>query len=247
MALKKNNLSISVVIPSLNGGGQQIINKLQNQTRIPDEIEVVVGVRPNGRARNIGVERTSGDILVFIDDDAAPGTSDLIEKMVQVLVEDETVGVAGAARILPPGASWFQKRIAAEIPRTVNPVPESDIETNPPLKGYGHSMITTTCCALRRSVFEEVGRFSEEAISGVDTDLFYRIRRAGYKFVMVASAFVEHPAPANLRSLWKKYFWYGLGYGQETRRNPERKMGYRLDSKLKRLLFLVATTLWVIT
>jgi GT2 family glycosyltransferase len=246
MVIEKSNSSIAVIIPSLNGGGKRIVSQLADQSQKPDEIEVVVGVRPNGRARNLGTDRTSGDFLVFIDDDALPGSTDLIEKMVQILVSDETVGVAGAARVLPRNASWFQKRVALEIPRTINPVPESDLETNPPLSGYGHSLITTTCCAIRRPVFEEVGRFSEDAISGVDTDLFYRIRKAGYKFIMAADTFVEHPAPANLRSLWKKFYWYGLGYGQETRRNPERKMGYRLDSRFKRLLFLTLASFWLL-
>ncbi|NJN66629.1 MAG: glycosyltransferase family 2 protein [Chloroflexaceae bacterium] len=40
----------------------------------PDEVEVVVNVRPNGLARNQGVARSAGDILVFFDDDALLGT-----------------------------------------------------------------------------------------------------------------------------------------------------------------------------
>jgi GT2 family glycosyltransferase len=246
MMVDKNKNSIAVIIPSLNGKGKLIVRELTQQTYLPDEIEVVTGVRPNGKARNLGVESTTGDILVFIDDDARPGSRELIEKMVQVLVTDETIGVTGAARILPPDASWFQRRVADEIPRTINPVPERDLETNPPLRGYGHSLITTTCCAIRRSVFEQVGRFSEQLISGVDTDFYYRLRRAGYRFIMVSDVYVEHPAPANLKMLWKKFYWYGLGYGQETRRYPERNMGFRLDSKIKRILFLTAATLWLI-
>jgi GT2 family glycosyltransferase len=238
--------SVSVIIPSLNGNGKRIISNLANQTRIPDEIEVVSGVRPNGRARNLGVDRTTGDVLVFIDDDALPGSQELIERMVEVVQKDEMVGVSGAARVLPRDASWFQRRVAAEIPRTINPVPKRSLETNPPIEGYGHSLITTTCCAIRRSVLEEVGPFSEDLTSGVDTDLFYRIRRAGFRFVMVSDIYVEHPAPDNLGSLWKKFYWYGLGYGQETRRYPERKMGLRLDHWFKRLLFLIAATVWLL-
>lgn len=240
------NIRVSVVVPSLKGDVDKLIRGLKNQTRIPDEIEVVIGEQPNGRARNLGVERTKGSIIVFIDDDAVPGSPELIEKLVFKLLEDETVGVAGTARVLPPDVPWFQRRVAKEIPRTVNPIPDADLETNPPLEGYGHSLLTTTCCAVRRTVYEQIGRFSDDMVSGVDTDFFYRTRREGYRFIMVPDVYVEHPAPENLKKLWEKYYWYGLGYGQETQRHPERGMGFWLDNRIKRILFILAATFWIL-
>lgn len=245
MVLEKN-IGISVVVPSLDGDENRLIEQFKNQTIQPDEIEVVVGVRPNGKARNLGVERTSGEIIIFIDDDAFPGTPELIERLVLALLEDESIGVAGAPRVLPQEASWFQKRVAYEVPRTVNPIPRFDLETNPPLEGYGHSLITTTCCAVRRSDYLRVGGFSERMISGVDTEFFYRLRREGYRFILLSKVFVKHPAPGNLIQLWKKFYWYGLGYGQETQCNPERKMGFWLDTWVKRALFLMGATIWLL-
>ena len=82
--------------------------------------------------------------------------------------------------------------------------------------------------------------------NGVDTDFFYRVRGLGYRFVMVPEVFVEHPAPANVRALWRKFYWYGMGYGQETQRRPEQRMGIRLPNALSRGAFLVAATLWLV-
>ena len=45
------------------------------QTLQPDEVEIVRAVRPNGRARNLGVARSQAPILVFVDDDAVLGLS----------------------------------------------------------------------------------------------------------------------------------------------------------------------------
>jgi GT2 family glycosyltransferase len=207
---------------------------------------VVKDVRPNGRARNQGAKRVTGDILFFIDDDALPGSTDLINRVVEPLLEDETIGITGAARLLPPDAGRFQQRVAAEIPRTVNEVPEKALETNPPVDRYGHSLITTTCCAMRRAVFEQAGGFSDFLTSGVDTDFFYRVRRLGYRFVMVPHVYVQHPAPETLVALWRKFYWYGIGYGQETQRWPERRMGLRLKTGLQRVAFLLGATLWLL-
>lgn len=205
---------------------------------------MVTGITPNGRARNTGVRTSHGEILVFIDDDAIPGQDDLVETLVRTLLSDRSIGVTGAARILPPDASWFQERVAAEIPRTVNRIPDEPLETNPPREGYGHSLITTTCCAMRRTLYEELGGFDEQLISGVDTEFFYRVRRLGYRFVMPPHVYVEHPAPGSLQALWRKFGWYGYGYGQETQRNPERKLGIALGNPASRALFLAAATLW---
>lgn len=238
--------TVAAITPSLDGRGEQLRDLLFTQTRPPDEFQLVVGVSPNGRARNLGASRAQGEILLFIDDDALPGTTDLVEKLVAPLLADETLGVTGAARVLPHYAGWFQRRIAKEIPRTVNPVPEEALETNPPLDGYGHSLITTTCCAVRRSVFERAGRFSEQLTSGVDTDFFYSVRKLGYRFLMVPHVYVTHPAPGSLKALWSKFYWYGMGYGQEAQRRPQQKMGFRLQNRLRRWLFLAAASLWLL-
>lgn len=56
---------VSVVVPSLEGNPMTLES-------VPDEVEteVVVG-EPRSVARNIGAERTSGNVLVFCDDDIA--------------------------------------------------------------------------------------------------------------------------------------------------------------------------------
>lgn len=237
---------IAAIIPSLNGDATVLQEALEAQTWRPDEIAVIRGVQPSGQARNLGASVTEGDILLFIDDDARPGRPDLVESMVRPLLEDPQLGVTGAARVLPGNAPWFQRRVAAEIPRTVNAVPGSPLETNPPLQGYGHSLITTTCAAMSRHVFEEAGRFSEDLVRGVDTDLFYRIRNRGYRFVMVPEVYVEHPAPDGVGALWHKFYWYGVGYAQETRRRPQQEMGPRLQRWWQQLAFLLAATAWLL-
>jgi GT2 family glycosyltransferase len=237
---------IAVVIPSLRGETTDLELSLAAQTWPPDEVRVVRGVHPSGRARNQGVASVSAPFLVFIDDDALPGSIRLIEQLVRPLLESPDLGVTGAARVLPRDASWFQRRVAAEIPRTVNPVPNAPLETNPPLQGYGHSLITTTCAALRRNVFDEAEGFSEALESGVDTDFFYRVRRLGYRFSMIADAYVEHPAPANLSALWRKFYWYGIGYGQEMRSRPGRGIGLALPTIWHRAAFLLAASLWLV-
>jgi len=254
----ENQPPISVIIPTLNGDVTDLVDRLENQSILPDDVCIVRGVRPNGRARNLGVARvrqerkdSASHILIFLDDDALPGNDDLVKNLITPWIngsedDQEQIGITGTARVLPEDANWFQRRVATEIPRTVNPIPQQALETNPPLEGYGHSLITTTCCATLYSIYEQAGKFSERLTSGVDTDFFYRVRKNGYRFLMVPNAFVLHPAPDNLRSLLRKFFWYGIGYGQEAQRRPQQKIGPQLPSLFHRIIFLLAASLWVI-
>src|SRR5512143_1381820 len=100
---------ISVIIPTLSDADPRLLAGLRAQTLPPDEIEVVRAVRPNGLARNTGIARTHGDILVLIDDDARPGHPELIANLVAPLLADPALGVTGASRLIPPDSSAFQR------------------------------------------------------------------------------------------------------------------------------------------
>ena len=243
--------AVAVIIPSLGGEVEALLAALRRQTLRPSEIAVVRGVRPNGRARNQGVAQTCAPLLVFIDDDALPGDEQLIERLVGPLLEDQAVGVTGAAKLLPTGAPWFQRWAAREVPRIVHPPVAEPLETNPDPPSF-YCEITTTCCAMRRAVFAQAGGFDETLVRGVDTEFFVRLRRmspealhppsgsaARYRFILVPHAWTHHPAPANLRALLRKQFLYGYGHAQEVRRDPQRARGRTLRTPLHAAAFLL--------
>jgi cellulose synthase/poly-beta-1,6-N-acetylglucosamine synthase-like glycosyltransferase len=232
---------IAVVIPSLAGDVARLLAALERQTLRPVAVEVVRGVRPNGRARNQGVARTSAPLLVFVDDDALPGADDLLERLVAPLLADPSIGVCGAAKLLPPGAPPFQRWAAREVPRIVHPVVDELTETNPDPPSF-YSEITTTCCAMRRTVFDEAGGFDEQLVRGVDTEFFVRVRRRGYCLAMAPRTWTYHPAPATLGALLRKHFMYGAGHAQEVRRDPARARGRTLHTPLHALAFFAFRT-----
>ncbi|HMO60358.1 MAG TPA: glycosyltransferase, partial [Roseiflexaceae bacterium] len=136
----------ALIIPSLDGDTEPLLAAVARQTRQPAEVVVVRGVRPNGHARNRGVAQTRSPLLVFLDDDAMPGHPELFERLLEPL-RDPLVGVAGSAKLLPPNASAFQRRVDHEVPRITHPVVQTTLETNPDPPLF-YCDITTTCCAM---------------------------------------------------------------------------------------------------
>jgi len=234
---------VSIVIPSLSGQFRPLETSIRRQSFRDYEICPVVGVKPSGRARNVGARGAKGDILVFVDDDAVLGDEDTLANLVEPLPEDHTIGVTGASRLIPPDSSWFQCWVAREVPRIQHPIVEEPLETNPdPERGY-YCQVTATCCAMRREVFEELDGFNEELIRGVDTEFFVRLRRRGYRIILAPNTWVWHPAPATLPSLLRKHFLYGVGHSQEVKCDPLRSRRRFLYTPLHALAYLFLRTL----
>ena len=232
---------IALIIPSLEGQVAALQVSISRQTLLPHEIEVIIDVQPNGRARNQGVAHTRGGFLVFVDDDAILGHEHVLANLLAPLLTDPTIGVTGASRLLPLEASAWQKWVAREVPRIENPVVETPLETNPDPPTY-YCEVTTTCCAMRRAVFEQAGGFSETLVRGVDSEFFVRVRRLGYRLLLVPQTWAYHPAPPNLKALLRKHFLYGAGHAQEVRADPSRARGNYLHSPWHAVGYLLFRT-----
>jgi len=215
---------VSIIIPSWIGEVSRPMRSIEQQTFRDYEVDIVHGVSPAGRARNVGARRTRSDILLFIDDDASLGHEHILQQMVNLLESDAQTAIVGVSLQVPVEASRFQRTIASQLPRYSYPIVSENLVSNPPLNGYGFTAITTLCCAVRRPVYEEVGGFDDELPSGEDTDFFYRVRRCGYNLVLAANCWAYHEPPTSLKALVRKSFWYGMGHALEACKSPERGM-----------------------
>jgi cellulose synthase/poly-beta-1,6-N-acetylglucosamine synthase-like glycosyltransferase len=232
---------VCVVVPSLDGDVGALLRSVERQTVQPHEVEVVTGVRPSGRARNLGVCRTTAPIVVFVDDDAVLGGDDTIANLLAPF-SDPAIGVTGAAKVLPPDSSWFQRMVARQVPRIEHPVVATLTPADPPLDRFGYTAVTTTCCAVRRDVLEACGGFDEDLVRGVDSEFFVRVAEAGHRIVLAAETWAFHPAPASVGRLVSKHFLYGVGYAQEVQRHPERAAGRYLSTPAHAAAYLVVRT-----
>ncbi len=208
-------MEISVVIPTCSGARarnlQLLLADIARQSLPPAHIEVVRDVSPNGRARNVGASRTSGDLIVFVDDDVRLGHDRVVEQLVRALQCSE-FGLVGTSQLLPPDSSKFQRALAMQLSRSQSPIVKTYIDSD---------MVTTQCCAVRRNVFEQLGGFHEGLLRGVDPEFRNRVRQLGLRVVVVPDAWHYHPVPSSVRALVRLAFRDGYSSAQVFRQHPE--------------------------
>jgi glycosyltransferase involved in cell wall biosynthesis len=180
-------------------------------------------VREPGRARNIGAERASGDILLFLDDDCIVA-EDWTEKNVHMLSQQK-VGAVGAcirgtshaffARCVDfTNFGYYQRKRLIDTP------------------------VASASMGVHRTVFHRAGGFDEHMRSGEDMDLCCRIQQLGYRTVYQPAIVVLHD---HGRDTLGKLLHYNYHHGMRGGLLPKiknREVGLR-NRLLSRLRFPV--------
>ena len=197
---------ISVIIPNYYSSRKEnvgrLVTMLRDQTRKDAEILIVHGVSPQGNAINTGARAAIGKYLVVLDDDSQMDRTDILENLVRVIDTHPDVGMAGASIISPANINTFQRAAAKQFPRFHMPVVESVTDSDMPCHG---------CVIFPRAVFDQVGMERDDILRGLDPDLRVRIRRAGYRVVLVPQTWVYHPFPATVGKFARLFFRNGYG------------------------------------
>ncbi|MGI8899777.1 MAG: glycosyltransferase family 2 protein [Nocardioides sp.] len=147
------------------------------------------------RKMNVGVLQSTGDRLVFLNDDVEFCSDRWLENLVAPLDEPD-VGMTGAKlyfssdTIQHAGHCYDKGQYLHAFlgdPRTFAG-PFGALLINREV-----SRVTAACSAMRREVFYEIGGFTELLpLNFNDVDLCYKTRRVGYRIVWIANCEAYH-------------------------------------------------------
>ncbi|WP_167505934.1 glycosyltransferase family 2 protein [Desulfosediminicola flagellatus] len=225
-------MKLSIIIPTYNGAKTltKLFQVLEKQTVIPEEILVVdssskdatvsvcrdygasVTIIPqsefdHGGTRTRMAEEATGDILVFMTQDAIPAANDAIEKLIAPFVDDEKLAMT-YGRQLPNEDADF----AAAHLRAFNYPDKPDTREYDDKEKLGIRTIFTSnsFAAYRKSTLTDVGYFKDGLIFGEDTCAAGRLLQKGYTIKYVSDAAVYHSHNYKIVQEFKRSFDIGV-------------------------------------
>jgi GT2 family glycosyltransferase len=227
--------SLSVVIPAYNSGrvierclrsvidaipeSKQIIviddGSTDNTSAIASQFPVrlfrLTGHLGLAEAKNKGFALSTGEIIFFIDSDTILDKFFFVE-LISALGRDKVGGASGV--VLPVKNSVVSISLMVRLFGS-SPISESEIREIDSIPGG--------CSAYHRKILMEMGGFDTDLYAmhpgAEDLDLNIRIRKAGYKLLIVPTAKIYHEHPTSFLKLAKKWFSYGVSFFNVCRKH----------------------------
>lgn len=231
---------IDVIVPVYKPDNRfvELLDKLQEQTVVPDRIIIIntekelwenAGIKvkwhnvevchitkkefDHGNTRNMGMNMADAEICIMMTMDALPANNKLIEELIKPL-EQERVVVSYARQLAYEDSSLTEK-----LTREFNYPAQSQIKSAKDIeklqiKAY---FCSNVCCAYKKTAFDKLGGFITKTIFNEDMIYAAKVINAGYEVAYSAEALVYHSHEYSGMMQFHRNFDNGISHAQ----NPD--------------------------
>ena len=228
-------MKLSVIIPTLNAEKtlEPLLSALENQIQPPDEILIIDSsstdwtaeivkqypavrftVIPkesfnHGGTRDQAAQMSTGDVLLFMTQDAIPANNRLTETLVKALSDHPNAAAAYARQIPAQDANPREKLVRAFSYPEKTEIHDLRSVQQLGLRAY---YCPNVCAAYKKEAYLELGGFETDLRTNEDMLFAAKAIKAGKQIIYTADAEVIHS--------------HNLSFGEQYRRN--KLQGYEL-------------------
>lgn len=226
-----NNNTATVIIPTCNAGKSfsALLDSLETQTLKPAKIIVIDSSSTDktrnlaqdknckvikisrsefdhGTTRNLAMSEVSGELAVFLTQDAIPVDKRMIEELIKPMQANPNIAICYGRQLPRPNASPLES-----FAREFNYPAKSVLKTKNDIEKMGLKTFfcSDSCSAIRCSVFKELGGFKNNVIANEDMLFAAKAILQGYSVYYSANAKVFHSHQYSLSQTFKRYFRIG--------------------------------------
>ena len=172
----------------------------------PHEIVRIADARSLAEGYTRGLERATGDVVVFTHDDVEILPADFGRRLERRLAACDILGVAGATRATGPAwayAGWPHLHGCVIYPHEAGYRVTAYSRTVP--IAHGIRVMDGVLLAMRRSIAQKIGWDSEacEGFHGYDVDFTLRAARGGCRLAVATDLGVVHRSYGSFDARWE--------------------------------------------
>lgn len=171
------------------------------------EISIKVKQFDHGATRDLGMQTSNADVVVFMNQDAVPKDDRLLENLVGALFQEETIAVAYARQSAEQTSNEIEK-----YTRTFNYPEESIVKSKADMSKLGIKtyFCSNVCAAYKKEIYQQLGGFEKKIIFNEDMVYAAKAIEDGYKIAYEANAVVLHGHDLTTLQLFKRNFDLGV-------------------------------------
>ena len=192
--------------------------------------------------RDLGAKRSTGDILVFLDDDSYP-ESNILEVANEYFAEPSVIAVGGPGITPPSNGFWQKVSSAVFLSKFTGGAPERYVSVG---KARQMDDWPSVNLMVRKDVFLSVGGFDCQYWPGEDTKLCLKLKKTGKKLIYAPDMIVWHHRRSGILLHLRQIGAYGLHRGFLARHYPETslRLKYLAPSIFSVLVFTTMIMEW---
>lgn len=197
---KTSYANFEIVIVDTGSTDQNVLDLYKSNIVTTNEVTVTKwkGEKFNfSSACNYGVKKSTGEYIVFLNDDTEVLSSDWLESLLEH-AQGPGVGMVGAKLLFPDDTIQHAGVVLSERDIAFHPFygssPKHDIFTNIYIENTRNcSAVTAACSMINRKAFDKVGGFDEELrVTYNDVDLCLRLLDSGLRNIYTPNATLYH-------------------------------------------------------
>ena len=160
----------------------------------------------HGGTRDWALQKTTGDIVLFLTQDVLPVDECYAERLIAPFAEDDRIAMSSGRQIARHDAPLIEK-----LNREFNYSERVFVRDKDDLPRLGvKTFFSSDCCsAYRRSAYDAIGGFDKDILVNEDMKIAAQFIFAGYKIAYVGTAGVYHSHNYSLRQQFARNFDVG--------------------------------------
>jgi glycosyltransferase involved in cell wall biosynthesis len=191
------------IIVADNGSTDSTLSVVKSFTdRYPKLIKLVQekNIQSSYAARNKGIKEARGSIITFIDANMTV-EKEWLKKVLESLEKNKTACLVCNVEVVTEGKSVFalyDKMVSFPIEKYVKE----------------KHFTPTGCLTIYKDIFNKIGLFDPNLISGGDHEFGNRLYKTGYKIRYEPDIVMKHPTRHSVKQIFAKAFRIGRGFKQ---------------------------------